>query len=161
MRFRKLRIAWSVVCGIACVLLIVLWVRSYWWYDMLVLDLHSRMVGFGSFRGEFVHSLFNVTPPPDGGNFHWVNRSEYITAATEFPLVRNGRPAETTLGFGWFTGVDWHYLFVPIWLPVVSTAALAIILWLPAFHRFSLRTLLIATTLVGVVLGLSVYVASK
>ena len=31
MRFRKLRIAWSVVCGIACVLLIALWVRSYWW----------------------------------------------------------------------------------------------------------------------------------
>ena len=30
MRFRKLRIAWSVACGIACVLLIVLWVRSYW-----------------------------------------------------------------------------------------------------------------------------------
>ena len=29
MRFRKLRIAWSVGCGIACVLLIVLWVRSY------------------------------------------------------------------------------------------------------------------------------------
>src|SRR6478609_241719 len=33
MRFRKLRIAWSVGCGIACVLLIVLWVRSYWWFD--------------------------------------------------------------------------------------------------------------------------------
>ena len=31
MRFRKLRIAWSVTWGIACVLLIVLWVRSYWW----------------------------------------------------------------------------------------------------------------------------------
>ena len=31
MRFRKLRIAWSVGCGILCVLLIVLWVRSYWW----------------------------------------------------------------------------------------------------------------------------------
>ena len=29
MRYRKLRIAWSVVCGIACVLLIALWVRSY------------------------------------------------------------------------------------------------------------------------------------
>jgi hypothetical protein len=29
MRFRKLRIAWSVFWGIACVLLIVLWVRSY------------------------------------------------------------------------------------------------------------------------------------
>ena len=30
MRFRKLRIAWSVVCGLVAVLLIVLWVRSYW-----------------------------------------------------------------------------------------------------------------------------------
>ena len=34
MRFRKLRIAWSVACLIACVLLIVLWVRSYWWVDI-------------------------------------------------------------------------------------------------------------------------------
>src|SRR4051812_7318078 len=30
MRFPKLRIAWSVFCGLACVLLVVLWVRSYW-----------------------------------------------------------------------------------------------------------------------------------
>src|SRR5687767_13245830 len=29
MRFRKLRIAWSVGCGIACVLLAALWMRSY------------------------------------------------------------------------------------------------------------------------------------
>src|SRR4051794_7644371 len=33
MRFRKPRIAWSVFWGVACVLLIVLWVRSYWWSD--------------------------------------------------------------------------------------------------------------------------------
>ena len=34
MRFRKLRIAWSVGCGlVACVLLIALWVRSYWFDD--------------------------------------------------------------------------------------------------------------------------------
>ena len=35
MKFRKLRIAWSVGCGIACVLLAVLWVRSYWIADTL------------------------------------------------------------------------------------------------------------------------------
>ena len=29
MKYRKLRIAWSVVWGILCVLLIVLWVRGY------------------------------------------------------------------------------------------------------------------------------------
>src|SRR5262245_38540076 len=33
MRFRKLRIAWSVVWGILAVLLLMLWVRSYWWFD--------------------------------------------------------------------------------------------------------------------------------
>ncbi len=35
MRFRKLRIAWSVFWGLAAVLLVVLWVRSYWWVDQL------------------------------------------------------------------------------------------------------------------------------
>ena len=34
-RFRKLRIGWSVGCGIACVLLIALWARSYPHDDML------------------------------------------------------------------------------------------------------------------------------
>jgi hypothetical protein len=33
MRFRKLRIAVSATCLIACALLIVLSVRSYWWFD--------------------------------------------------------------------------------------------------------------------------------
>ena len=33
MKYRKLRIAFSATCGIACVLLVVLWVRSYWWVD--------------------------------------------------------------------------------------------------------------------------------
>src|SRR6476619_1389766 len=36
MRFRKLRITWSVFCGIVCVLLIVLWVRSYRPGDIIV-----------------------------------------------------------------------------------------------------------------------------
>ena len=33
MRYRKLRITWTVFCGIACVLLLALWARSYWWMD--------------------------------------------------------------------------------------------------------------------------------
>ena len=34
-RYRKLRIAWSVMCGVACVLLCVLWLRSYYRWDQL------------------------------------------------------------------------------------------------------------------------------
>src|SRR4029079_3358407 len=33
MRYRKLRIAWSVAWGVVAVLLIVLWVQSYWWFN--------------------------------------------------------------------------------------------------------------------------------
>lgn len=35
MKYRKLRVTWSAVCGIICLLLIALWVRSYWWFDHL------------------------------------------------------------------------------------------------------------------------------
>jgi uncharacterized membrane protein len=41
MRFRYLRILWTVICGIACVLLIALWVRSYKTVD----ELHGRLLG--------------------------------------------------------------------------------------------------------------------
>ncbi len=34
MKHRKLRIAWTVAWGIVAVLLLVLWIRSYWTYDI-------------------------------------------------------------------------------------------------------------------------------
>ena len=33
MKYRKLRITFSAVCGLMCLLLIALWVRSYSWMD--------------------------------------------------------------------------------------------------------------------------------
>src|SRR6476469_3147947 len=41
---RKLRIAWSVGCAIACVLLIVLWVRSYWRKDIVHLPTQQDVI---------------------------------------------------------------------------------------------------------------------
>ena len=46
MRFRKLRIAFSATCLIACVLLIVLWVRSYWWVDAV----YGNIGGMAAFK---------------------------------------------------------------------------------------------------------------
>jgi hypothetical protein len=52
MRYRKLRMAWSVGCGIACALLIVFWVRSGWWIDDLVMRFHDNFyVQLGSSPG--------------------------------------------------------------------------------------------------------------
>jgi hypothetical protein len=38
MKHRKLRIAWSVAWGVIAVLLVALWVRSYWRCDVLCRD---------------------------------------------------------------------------------------------------------------------------
>jgi len=50
-------------------------------------------------------------------------------------------------------------LAIPIWLPILLLASLAVVPWMR--WQFSLRTLLVATTLVAVVLGLAFYAARK
>ena len=81
MRFRKLRIAWSVMCLIACVLLIVLLVRSYW--RMEVWSRNGELIC--SFHGEL--SYVNVEPGLVRSNEPW-RRSilEPITVDTKPPV---------------------------------------------------------------------------
>ena len=55
MRFRKLRIAWSVWWGIVAVSLVALWIRSYWCHDLYHLNhLASCAIDFESVRGGVV-----------------------------------------------------------------------------------------------------------
>src|SRR4029078_4692141 len=62
------------------------------------------------------------------------------------------------LGFRWIRGSgDWH-LTVPYWASLLLTVALSTAPWIGWSRRCSLRTLLIVTTLVAVVLGLIVAV---
>jgi hypothetical protein len=46
MKYRKLRIAWSVGWGVLCLLLVALWVRSYWWRDTYSGPSHNSGVTF-------------------------------------------------------------------------------------------------------------------
>src|SRR5918995_3829478 len=52
MKYGKLRIAWSVGWGLLCLLLIVLWVRSYWWNDFASHRLAARDFLVQIRRGE-------------------------------------------------------------------------------------------------------------
>src|SRR4051812_46463488 len=54
MRYRKLRIAWSVVWGIACVLLIALWVRSFSYWDDAVFRIGSKAIHPISAEGRII-----------------------------------------------------------------------------------------------------------
>jgi hypothetical protein len=85
----------------------------------------------------------------------------FARSTDQVPYYQNGlyvdwpTPFSTALGIQW-TCVGGFGLVIPGWMPVVFIGALATIPWIPWSCHFSLRTLLIATTVVAVGLGLIV-----
>jgi hypothetical protein len=140
MRLSKLRIAWSVAWGLLAVLLCVLWVRSYYHVDAL----HVPLVGN--------HALIVASCR---GQMTW-------TATPDIPLA--WQTATIAAGDDWYrapwglsypSGANLFELALPHWFSATVCGVISVLPWLP--RRFSLRTLLIATTLVAVVLGLAVW----
>jgi hypothetical protein len=85
---------------------------------------------------------------------------------TKYPVFPNTHDAK--LGFSYRHEVlrqtpntKLHYwrFTVPCWLLVLASMALAACPWIHWSNRFSLRTLLIAMTLVAVALGILIYAA--
>src|SRR4051812_15297253 len=71
MRYRKLRIAWSVGWGLAAVLLIVLWVRSYWCRDTFSgPSSKSGCTFFFSQNGEIQYLWDSQITPTSGWSFN-------------------------------------------------------------------------------------------
>jgi hypothetical protein len=140
MRFRKLRIAFSATCLIACVLLCVLWVRSYRWSEFLRIPITDSYGVFGTnFNGQTSVGSLNTIP------------RKWIVDKWSFDQFA---PNGVRQLFGQF-GIQKSTVFVPSWFLVVIAGSLAVAPWIRC--RFSLRTLLIATTLVAAVLGVIVY----
>jgi hypothetical protein len=140
MRFRKLRIAWSIGCGIACVLLIVLWVGGY--------DGDKSLYRITGRKGVTVY----VSPKGiilSGCRYGDLNDWSFIKSGPELSIMQSG---EHRL----WTWTNWS-IRLPYWTLTLALSALAVIPWLPWSNRFSLRTLLIAVTLVAAVLGLICY----
>jgi hypothetical protein len=132
---RGLRIAVSAVCGILCLLLIVLWVRTYRNPERLSL---GRVLTL-SMKG---HVLFYELPDD---SIPWQLVDPYSNAAAKTLLATPTAFSPVPVG---------PYVTASYWFLVFVTGATAIFLgcWPP--YRFSLRTLLIAMTLIAVVLGL-------
>jgi hypothetical protein len=149
---KSLRIAWSVTCGIACVLLIALWVRSYASEEWL----QGHLSGDQNFVLTSVTGHVNLsTMYMAHGRLIWTirSRSNDSSAGQLSPIWPPGPQ------FNFKRESDHFDLVAPHWFAVLSFAALAATPWLP--WRFSLRTLLIATTLIAVVLGLIVVLSRQ
>jgi hypothetical protein len=148
---KYLRIAVTALSLTACVLLIALWVRSYWWCDLISrMDANSQVTTLGSHRGTvyFVRMQLRgfgaggppaMGPRPQHGWRHSI--SEAHIANETFKLQFSG---------------DSIFVLLPQWLVGPMFLAIGAAPCMPWSRRFSLRTLLIATTLVAVGLGIVV-----
>jgi hypothetical protein len=149
MMLRYLRIAFSVTCGIACVLLIVLWVRSYFDGDVIQWSV-TRWCGlqFTSTQGQLDVRRCSL----DGAGHHggmdfadWLWSTGPVGSFGETPTI---------LGF------NLRHLSYYIAFPYCAPVAICVVLAAAPFLvrnsrlRFSLRAMLIITTLVAVVLGM-------
>jgi hypothetical protein len=143
MKYRKLRIAWSVAWGVLCLLLIVLWVRSFTWADQYGVRISSiyhlmanSQLGGVSFYFDNSPSVINTTRLvdslyPEGLKPQMLGRVYFI---------------HRQIGGG-----------APYWLLALASAITATIPWKPWNWRFSLRTLLIGMTVVALILGMVVW----
>ena len=150
MRFRKLRIAWSVVWGVVAVLLLVLWIRSYWWVEILRLPAtRHHVIECNLIPGQVLVGVIDEARLwYPGGCLSTVDFKDIIGS---YSVITSRRPTYEELLQLKFPG----YISLPDWPIVIPTGVLALVPWL--FFRFTLRTLLLAITAVGVLLGLIVW----
>jgi hypothetical protein len=155
--FRGLRIAWSVGFGILCLTLICLWVRSYWWAGGIgcQIQLQQRLdINWGP---DGLNFHIWSTPPALGDKLIRHRWSKRVDAEWISNYQYNDLPLPRTIGFRWRRVVNVLLVTIPFWFPLLVFATFAALPWLPWSTRFSLRTLLIVTTLVAVGLGLGVW----
>ena len=161
MNHRKLRIAWSVAWGIAAVLLVALWVRSNSYCDSWTRTGVGipRRIDLQSWRGRVLLLVHPSHAPSSAVATH-----KWILHTT--PSADWERGLKAAAGWGDLlpppkvisvttTQAAWQ-IWATDWLLLLLSATIGFAPWirsLPRPKNFSLRTLLIATTLVAVGLG--------
>jgi hypothetical protein len=145
---RRLRIAVSVFFAIVAVTALVMWPRSYW-----------RIEGI---QRTTVNTISAVLTVPGAIRITWLQ----IPPSRSMPQLVQGwvvisEEVDPDNAYGpqidWRKGpYNWH-LTLPHWVIALTSSIIAAIAWPRRSYQFSLRTMLIATTLVAVVLGLAVW----
>jgi hypothetical protein len=156
---RRLRIAASVFFAVVTVALCVLWVRSYYLTDSLEIRTNERLFQVRSVVGRIV--LWRYLPADK--QYGQILLDEFsqgkFFATSTFGDSFWSLSKEGELGFFYRANKESLKVGIPYWFVVAVPIGLSMIPWLSNARRFSLRTLLIVTTLVAVVLGLGVWTA--
>jgi hypothetical protein len=161
MKYRKLRIAWSVAWGVMAALVVLLCVRSYRAADTVVWRHQAgHAVRVQSCLGSIRVAVVSDKP-----------RRVLVQAVLDgLAEVERAEPSRYSVKVirGRVKKYDIHSDFVddtvgsalPHWIVALCCAALAVVPWVRHITwRFSLRTLFIVLTVLAVELGLAVYVS--
>jgi hypothetical protein len=151
MKHRKLRIAWSVAWGIAVVLLVALWGRSYRWIDGIAYDGTGTIYVCMTLHGHIMLFCNLDDAKGNGWGFQSKRVEESLPDLSAVPSI---------LGVNYDLRANTPYVLIPLWELVLIFAGFGTVPWMRWTRRFSVRTLLIATTLVAVGLGLIVWLRS-
>jgi hypothetical protein len=152
MKHRNLRIAWSVAWGIVAVLLIALWVRSCWTMDSIAVPVsRTKKFDFCSMPGACGCGIFKRN----------IVDSTWYTQSTDEYRKKFDHLARYSGNWGRFDLFCERIeaVIFPDWFLIGVATVLSACPMVHWSRRFSLRTLLIAITLVAVGLGLVVWLA--
>jgi hypothetical protein len=150
-----LRYAPAIVFALLALAFVGLWVRSYYVIDTAYGRVgESRQIGWGFSRGLVTIRYADLGRPiRKFQGWHFNSRPVEPDA-----IADNGWSEQTYVGFGRVNGVLGvvNYYF-PFWLPTLIAASLAAVFAFKPITRFTVRGLLVTTTLLAAVLGLVVY----
>jgi hypothetical protein len=133
--FLNLRSAFSAMCGIFCLLLIALAVRSYSARDALRGSIGGNVLNVQSLRGELGIGFYRWPYK----RVAWSTTSQTDNMEALWPPVK-GKPPLSWLGIRRLTdGNEQTFVIVPLWLVVVIVATLAALPWSRWPRRFSVR----------------------
>jgi hypothetical protein len=149
MKHRELRIAWSVVWGLVAVSLIMLWVRSRFQIESIERIVNAKpLYGMGTRQ-----RIFNL-PGRLELSAEDITSSSINYEPTFWHRVKWGMSEmnDGSWGFKRIWTSNHRMICFPHWFAVTLAGCVALLPWPP--KRFSLRTMLIATTLVAIMLGI-------
>jgi hypothetical protein len=172
---RRVRIAVSVCFGLLTLALCVLWVRSYYRCDVISRCEVSSNVGTVSTASPPTsrptkriavqqHDVRMVTLGSNNGYCYWIRLVHPARGSGGPELSAHGwklggaEASNNPARFQWTSSANRALLKVPYWFLTAITISFAASCLIQ--KRFSLRALLISTTLIAFVLGLAVWMAN-
>jgi hypothetical protein len=137
---------------------VALWVRSYTWGEEVCFRKAAQWPALAVFSGDGRVGLTVHSPDAVGiSGLHYIGpHRRHAGARSVWSSIDLAIPNLMEFGAGWTNGS--HFLMMlPYWFLAASSLGLAALFAFKPTWHYSLRTILVATTLLAGLLGLAVY----